>query len=200
MSELGGRLQRTAADLTRPLARLVELGYLRREVPYGESPRRSKRTLYTVRDPFMRFFFRFVAPEVSRIESGLAEEVAEDISTAFTGFVADSWEDLCRASVRAGALGREYDACARWWGTTTDRRRVELDGVSQSRDGRRLLLLKCKWSADVDAVREHARLRGVAEHLPFYRGEEVVTAVAGRGGERGPGRWLSPGTVLGVLR
>ena len=201
VSELGARLQRTAADLTRPLSRLVELGYLRREVPFGESPRRSKRTLYTVRDPFMRFYFRFVAPEASRIESGRADEIAEDIAAAFSGFVADAWEGLCRASIRAGALGREFDACERWWGKTADRQRVELDGVSRSRDGRRLLLLECKWSAGVDAEREHARLQAVAERLPFYRGEELVTVVGGKVEDGGAsGAWLSPSAVLGALK
>ena len=202
VSELGGRLQRTAADLTRPLSRLVELGYLRREVPYGESPRRSKQTLYTVRDPFMRFYFRFVAAEASRIEADRVEEIAEDIAAAFPGFVSDTWEELCRASVRAGALGREYDACSRWWGTTTERQRVELDGVSRSRDGRRLLLLECKWSDNVDAEREHARLRSLAQQLPFYAGEEVVTVVAGKDAveRQGLRPQLTPTEVLGVLR
>lgn len=73
--ELGGRLQKTSADLTRPLSRLVELGYVRRDVPFGASPRSSKRTLYTVADPFTAFYFWFVLPEASRIEAGRTASV-----------------------------------------------------------------------------------------------------------------------------
>ena len=42
MSEVAGRMGKPAGSLTRPLANLVELGYVRRETPFGESPRSSK--------------------------------------------------------------------------------------------------------------------------------------------------------------
>lgn len=195
VSEIGGRLGKTSADLTRPLQRLSSLGYVGREVPYGESPRRSKRTLYHVRDPFMRFYYRFIDPEASRIEAGRADEVGGDIAEAMSGFVGETWERLCRRSVRFGALGKQYDDCRRWWGTTNERRPVEIDGVSRSRDRGTLLLMECKWSDGVDVAREAERLRRLAPTLPFYEGEAVKTVIATK--DAGA---LSPERVLAALR
>ena len=192
VSEIGGRLGKTSADLTRPLSRLVQLGYLRKEIPFEESTRNSKRTLYTVADPFVRFYYRYILPEASRIEAGRGGEVWADVAGSFPGYVGQTWEELCRRAVRAGLLGSEFDRCERWWGTTRAREKVEIDGVARSRDGRRLLLLECKWSSGVDVEREIARLRSVAPALPFYKGEEVVVAV----GMRADGVAAEPNAVI----
>ncbi len=37
--------------------RLMEMDLVTREVPFGASPRASKRTLYRIADPFLRFWF-----------------------------------------------------------------------------------------------------------------------------------------------
>jgi hypothetical protein len=36
MSEIAGRLGKPASSLTRPLANLIQLGYIRKDVPFGE--------------------------------------------------------------------------------------------------------------------------------------------------------------------
>ena len=66
--EIAARLEKPATSLGRPLQRLLELGLVRRELPFGSSLRDSKRTLYVIADPFLRFWFRFVDPERSRLE------------------------------------------------------------------------------------------------------------------------------------
>ncbi len=61
-SEIASRLGMPATSLSRPLERLLELGLVRRDQPFGASPRDSKRSLYRIGDPFLRFWFRFPAP------------------------------------------------------------------------------------------------------------------------------------------
>ena len=48
--------------MSRPLDRLVGMGLVRREVPFGESEKKSRRSLYKIGDPFFRLWFRVVAP------------------------------------------------------------------------------------------------------------------------------------------
>ncbi len=62
LSEIAGRLGRPATSLGHALDRLIGMTLVRREVPYGESARGSKRSLYRIDDPFMRLWFRVVAP------------------------------------------------------------------------------------------------------------------------------------------
>ena len=54
VSEIAGRLGRPATSMARPLDRLVGIGLVRREVPFGESERQSRRSLYRIDDPFFR--------------------------------------------------------------------------------------------------------------------------------------------------
>ena len=62
VSEIGGRLGRPASSLARPLASLVEMGLVRREIPFGDPRRLGKRSRYRIDDPFLRLWFRIVAP------------------------------------------------------------------------------------------------------------------------------------------
>ncbi|MFT6128976.1 MAG: AAA+ ATPase superfamily predicted ATPase [Neolewinella sp.] len=195
LSEIGGRLQKPAAELSRPLRRLIDLGYVVKEQPYGAPPRSGKQTYYRVADPFMRFYHRFILPDFSRIEMGRGTEVWEEIEGQLNLFVSQSWEVMCGKAISSGMAGKDFTDCKRWWGKTKTGQRAEIDLVARSADGKRLLLGECKWSDLKQTKKLHQRLRDLAPTLPFYQGEEVLTVVAARsGGDFGPVE------VLGVLR
>jgi len=79
LSEIAGRLGKPSNSLTRPLATLIDLGYVRRELPFGESLKSTKRTLYKLSDPFLNFYFTFVLPNKSLLEMGLTEKVYKNL-------------------------------------------------------------------------------------------------------------------------
>jgi AAA+ ATPase superfamily predicted ATPase len=179
LSEIAGRLGKPAGSLTRPLSNLVELGYVRKEVPWGESPRSTKRILCRIDDPFVRFYFRFVLPNRSLLEMGRTESVIETVMNEMGSHCADVWEDLVRESVPFTEIGgKEWNAAARWWGHDVDGRQVELDVVAESMDREALLFGEAKWgSPHVDAGRELAKLQAIVDKLPFIRGRKVVFAL-----------------------
>ncbi|HXV48291.1 MAG TPA: ATP-binding protein, partial [Candidatus Binatia bacterium] len=57
-SEMAGRLGTAQTNLSRLLQQLLDASILRRELPFGESVRSTKKTLYRIHDPTMRFWFR----------------------------------------------------------------------------------------------------------------------------------------------
>ena len=65
VSEIAGRLARPASSLAAPLAMLGDMDLIRREIPFGSDPKSGKRSLYQIADPFLRFWFRVVAPNRS---------------------------------------------------------------------------------------------------------------------------------------
>jgi len=148
VSEIAGRLGRPATSLSRPLARLVSLGLARRDVPFGETERGARRTLYAIDDPFFRLWFRVVAPHRAELASGTRSSRLGLLARHFPGLVATSWEDLCRRQVPrmradSGLASRgPWGPCRRWWHGAAP----EWDLVSESGDGRRLLLGEAKWS------------------------------------------------------
>ncbi len=193
VSEIGARLAKPATSLSRPMDRLLELGLIRRDMPFGASPRDSKRSLYRIGDPFLRFWFRFVEPNRSRLESRQAPTVMREIRSRWAAHVAEIWEELVRASIpRERYFKRSWGEARSWWGPGMDRTPVEIDMVAESSDGTAVLIGEVVWSKNFDRARLEAEVRRKAENLPFVRGRQLVTGVwtpgaASRGGHFGPG-------------
>jgi AAA+ ATPase superfamily predicted ATPase len=178
LSEIAGRLGKPATSLARPLAVLVELGLVRRELPFGTSLKDTKRTAYLLADPFLRAWFAFVEPNRSRLEAGLASAVAREVRAALPRHVSTVWEDIVRASVpRASHLGRRYGPASSWWGPGLDRQPLELDVVAASTSGSELLVGEVKWQERLDWPRESAALRAKAARLPLAQGRSVRLAI-----------------------
>jgi len=73
LSEIAARLNKPATQLSRILTFLTDLGYIRREIPFGESEKSTKKSLYKINDPFLNFYFSFIVPNRSLIGAGLAD-------------------------------------------------------------------------------------------------------------------------------
>jgi len=178
LSEIAGRLGKPATSLARPLARLLDLGLVRRDVPFGSSLRDSKRTAYRLDDPFLRFWFRFVEPNRSRLGAGQAAPVVREVESQLPTHVATVFEDAVRQSVPRARYGnRVWGPAASWWGPGLDRSPMEVDVVAESEDGSTLLVGEVKWSRRVDWKREEATLRRKAENFPLARGRNVLLAL-----------------------
>ena len=138
----------------------------------------TKRSVYRLNDPFLLFWYRFVAPDLSRLEADLIEPVYATVRSRLAGHVAEIWEWLARESVARTALhGLDWNPAARWWGRGMDGQPLEVDVVAESRDGRNLLVGEVKWSDRSNPARVLADLVRKAEQLPFRRGRRVHYAL-----------------------
>jgi AAA+ ATPase superfamily predicted ATPase len=202
LSEIAARLGKPATSLSRPLDRLLELGLVRRDIPFGSSVRDTKRSLYGIADPFLRFWFRFVEPNRSRLAAGQAATVAREIRVTLPRHVAGVWEDLVRESIaRRPLLGRTWGPARSWWGPGNDRNPMEIDVVAESVDGGALLLGEASWARDAHPGTLLQSLRRKAANFPLARGHALRLAVwTSTGGQsRGAGRVFGPAEVLRAL-
>ncbi|MDO8835587.1 MAG: DUF234 domain-containing protein [Vicinamibacterales bacterium] len=202
LSEIAGRLGKPATSLTRPLAQLVDLGYVRRDTPFGDNEKSTRKTLYKIADPFLLFHFRFVQPNKSQLEVGNVPAVAAAVGKQFSLHVSAIWEALARDSVPfSGIGGYEWGTARRWWGTGTDGGPMEVDVVAESVDGRAVLVGEAKWStaaADPGAARD--RLLSIARHSTWAREREVVPVLWVKRGRRHANLHLrTPDDVLDCL-
>jgi uncharacterized protein len=127
-SEIANRLGTAQTNLSRLLQQLLDASVLERELPYGESVRTTKKILYRIADPAMRFWFRVYSPHQSRWMTYTAEEkrklIHDHASTVF--------EDACRA---------RFPSSSRYW-----EKDIELDLVAPDpEDAKRLLVAEVKW-------------------------------------------------------
>ena len=149
VSEIAGRLGLPASNLSKPLAALMEMGLVRRETPFGANPKSGKRSLYRIEDPFLRLWFRVVAPHRAALAVAPRETRLHYWRRHQPHLEALAWEELCRMAVpllhrsdaALGKLGPWEPAQRHWRGNDP-----ELDVVARSVDGRRLLVGEAKWT------------------------------------------------------
>lgn len=145
-SEIAARLGTAQTNLSRLFQILMDARLVSRQLPYGESLRSTKRSLYTITDPTLRFWYSVYSPHRSRWHTYSAAQkqklVGDHAATVF--------EDCIRA--------RWPDAQRYWEGD------VELDVVRQ--EGKGLVVGEVKWRSVTKA--ERASLRNALE-LKFLR-------------------------------
>ncbi|MDE0104675.1 MAG: ATP-binding protein [Bryobacterales bacterium] len=207
VSEVGGRLGRAASSLSRPLKSLVEMGLVRRETPFGANPRTSKRSLYRIDDPFLRLWFRVIAPHRAAMYASPPESRLLYWKRHRGQLEGYAWQELCRAAVpllhRAdhpvAKLGPFEPAWRYWRGSQR-----EVDLVTPDIERNRLLVGEAKLSASAaDVSRWTTAVDNLS--LPASTGMERVpvmfVATAGRLSTRvAKGYVVDARTVFTVLR
>lgn len=79
------------------LSVLRELRIVKREIPITENkPHKSRKGIYSLNDPFFRFWFRYVLPHMSYLEEGDLDFVwQEKIKPSLDSFTGFTFEDIC---------------------------------------------------------------------------------------------------------
>ena len=98
LSAMSAALEVKATGLTKYLKTLIDLDILEREVPATEdNPDKSKKGLYKIKDNYLRFWFAFIYPNRSFIESGQTKIVMDKIQKGLvSNQIAFVYEDICR--------------------------------------------------------------------------------------------------------
>jgi AAA+ ATPase superfamily predicted ATPase len=152
LKEIANASMISTAHLSFYLSQLQELRLVERRLPatltHAEQ-RRSRMGRYHLSDPFLRFYFRFLAPAAAAGNlSYRPERVLPGIQSGLRAFVGSSaWEELARQWVDrpavAATLGFLPQAVGSHWSRT-----VQTDVVAVSWQERTILIGECKWGAD----------------------------------------------------
>lgn len=142
--EIAQRLGTVQTNLSRLFQQLMDASVLAREIPWGFSVRTTKRILYRIVDPTMRFWFRVYSPHRSLWRTYHRDKkfklVHDHASTVF--------EDAVRS---------RFSGSSRYW-----ERDVELDLVANDPDDAHgLIVAEVKWRKLSAA--ERRRLQGELE-------------------------------------
>ncbi len=170
-SEIAARLQVPQTALGRPLKRLMQLGLVFRDVPFGKEGPGNKKTLYVLADSFLRFWYTFALPHYSNAAFGSARADIESLRPAFRVFLGQAWEMLVRETLARQQLPGEatrWEKIGRWWGSGLNRQPMEVDVVAESSDRKTLLVGECNLALTAaEAKRVRAELEMKARLLPF---------------------------------
>jgi AAA+ ATPase superfamily predicted ATPase len=153
-SEIAARLGTAQTNLSRLLQQLLDASILMRELPFGESVRSTKKVLYRIQDPTMRFWFRVYSPHRSLWSTYSAAQKRELIH----GHAATVFEDFCRS---------RYPGSQRFWESN-----VELDLVAPDPDNRKRLLVaevKCRRLSVAERKNVIRQLEGKWSHCSLRK-------------------------------
>ncbi len=152
INELAQHAGLDSARASKYLATLTDLRLVERVAPFGAKPD-SRDGRWTLVDPFLRFWFRFVFPFQSDIEGGLRSGVLYDQTVAvdLANHCSPMFEHWAASWLRRR---RASDALTwgRWWGNAAnvhrrsgERSTEEVDVVGAKR-GRVTVIAECKWT------------------------------------------------------
>ena len=178
LSEIAARCNEPATNLSRPLKKLIDLGFLEKDVPFGIDEKNAKKSLYKIADSFMAFYYQFVVPNRSFIELGRRLPIIDSLEANFSKYVSLRWENICRNAVTGNVIGDVlYGKAKRWWGTVLnengDHEQMEFDVVAESIDKKSLLVGECKWTTQENATQLISELRRKANLLPFAKNHTI---------------------------
>ena len=194
-SGITSRVGKAGGAVSRPLQWLEAMDVIERVVPITEKiPKRSKRAVYRVADPYVEFWHTFVAPALRSGSIGLAKPellVKRLVSPRLDDYMGGVFERVCREHARRASTPFEPLRVGSWWDA---RSRNEVDVVSLSGDGE-VYVAECKWGPvtrrHFETLRERARIlaaelpRVTRVHYGLYSGrgefDDALRELASRG-------------------
>lgn len=155
-AEIAAALEIKSTNLPKYLNVLIDLDILEREVPATEThPEKSKMGLYKIKDNYIKFWFKFIYPYKSYIETDHTDFVMNKIKESFTkNHVAFVYEDICRTEFMNDLIANNTwdfvpQKIGRWW----DRKDTEIDIVAIDENSDSIIFGECKYTnkeMDVD--------------------------------------------------
>ncbi|MCX6054191.1 MAG: ATP-binding protein [Chloroflexi bacterium] len=136
-------------SVARYLDILQQMHLITRRVPATENqPEKSKKGIYQIDDHFLRFWFRYVQPNQSGLDLGLADAILKQrIQPDLDHFVSKAFEEASQAFLaklaQVGGLTFLPERIGGWWD-----REAEIDVLAISQSEKAALVGECKWSVN----------------------------------------------------
>lgn len=136
LNEIYAQTGFSRAKISVYLKNLTELDCTEKLFSFDMSDSKSvQKGLYRIREPFLRFWYRFVYPNLSEIAMGRGEQVFDTaVAPCFNDYVREAFRDVCAEYLqvmnRYGQLDGAYGTFGVWYGKTG-----KIDVVSKTESG-----------------------------------------------------------------
>lgn len=184
------------AHIGKYLRTLDLLRFVRRVVSVDSpSPQSARTSRFEIRDPYLRFHFTFVLPNLRLLEQGRLDRLLALIREGFDAYVGKTgYEEICRRHVAALSDAGELPFDAVDVGRIWDRR-AEIDVVALDRRSRAALVGECRWRSRrvgeevLDELTARAatlqKLHGYRLHYILFSRSGFTTALESRARREG---------------
>lgn len=144
LNEIKNFVKLPRTDLSPYLKNLIEVDLIKREVSITKNVK-SRNGRYFLKDNFLKFWFKFIYPNMSSIESGIFKR--ELITKNYAEYLGFIFENVA-IQFLINKKNFNFSKIGRWW--YQDK---EIDIVALDEQKKEVLFGECKWSENVDAKR-----------------------------------------------
>jgi len=163
-----------AKDLPYYLDTLIRLGFVRKEHPVTEKTT-TKKTIYRIRDNFLRFWFRYVLLHKDSVEQGDYTPAIEDVNKNYNTFLGETFEQIGIEMLThlnlAGKLPFRFHKIGRQWGkiprAPKGQNDYEIDIAAVNNDTLQILFCECKWQDKQVGVDIYHKLKEKASYVKW---------------------------------
>jgi AAA+ ATPase superfamily predicted ATPase len=162
-SEIHSQTGLDKSMLSKYISVLEKLAIVGKSVPVTEGYKKKLKArggLYSMRDNFFDFWFRFVYPNVSQLETGQTREVLSSIKRDINPFLGRKFEAFITESFPL--FFPNLPVVGRWW-----HKGEEIDVVALNDKTKEILFCECKWQNNVDGSKVLKELKEKAEHVSW---------------------------------
>jgi hypothetical protein len=148
LNEIANKIGQRNDKTSKYIKTLMELEIIDREVPVTEKGS-SRKSLYSLRDEMFRFWYNFIFPESTLIETGMGDYLLNKrIMPELSDYIGKTFEKVCADFVKRKNANGEFKVrfrkIGRWWGNNPHKKKQEeIDIVGLNDEV--MLFGECKW-------------------------------------------------------
>ncbi|MDW7733718.1 MAG: ATP-binding protein [Methanolobus sp.] len=140
MSEISEMTHVSSSSLSPYFYDLTDLlGIVEYRIPVTDSPKKSKKGRYFLKDNFFRFYGRFIYPALSQYMGGNYDPIMEKVLGEWQSYTGKLFEDMLRELITEEMIS-DYPEIGSWWNRKGD----EIDILAINREKRKVLAIEIK--------------------------------------------------------
>ena len=140
-----------SAKISKYISVLINLGYIKKEIPCGEKDR-IRNTLYSISDNYFAFYFAFIFNHRNILNGFISPEIfyeKEITNEKLNAFIGKRFEDICKAYLKQqfylGKMPFYPQEIGRWWGNNPIlKKQEEIDILAL--DDENAIICECKYT------------------------------------------------------
>jgi len=171
LNEISNYTGMEAKIISRYLDILLAIGLIKKETPVTEDEKKSRKSIYTLKDNFLAFWYRFVQPNTSYIEIRRPSKAREQVSRDLNSFVGKAFEGVCKEAMTL--IMRDATKMGKWWSKKGD----EIDIVALDEKNREITFAECKWQDNANPNAILIGLKDKASLVEWNKGKRKESYV-----------------------
>lgn len=137
----------SAKNISKYINELMAIKLVERRLPIFADPAKARKGHYGICDPFLGFYFRFIAPWLQEIEKNRFEQVLQSLQRNFSAYVGKNiFEKICQEWIaiqadEGGLIHFTPESVGPYWDKNT-----QIDLMAVNHHDQIIMAGECKWT------------------------------------------------------